>query len=157
MNHEFFCQNLKDQGYVLGEVTNDKATPKTHSSLKPYEQLPEHEKEQNRGAVRDIPNKLAAHEYAMVPRRNNEPDYVFPDAVLEEMAKLEHDRWMQAKFKDGWVYAPETDKDNKKHALLIEWAQLEDEERKKDRQIIGSMSIMLGKAGYTIVKLVSVE
>ena len=157
LNHEFFCKNLKAQGYVLGKVTNDKASLKTHSSLKPYEKLPEHEKEQNRGAVRDIPNKLASHGYAMVPRRNNETDYVFPEAVLEKMAKLEHDRWMEAKFKDGWIYASVTDKDSKKHALLIDWEQLEEEERKKDREIIGSMSIMLGKAGYTIVKLTSDE
>ena len=60
---------------------------------------------------------------------------------------------MQAKFKEDWTYAPVTDKDNKKHVLLIDWEQLEEDERKKDRQIIGNMSIMLGKAGYTIVKL----
>lgn len=153
LNHDFFCKSLVDEGYVLGEKTNKDTNPKTHSSLVTYDQLSEHEKEQNRGAVRDIPNKLAAFGYAMVPRRDNEPDYCFPDKVLDEMAKAEHERWMQAKLKDGWIYAPVTDKSNNKHALLIDWEQLPDEERKKDQQIIGTMSILLGKAGYTIVKL----
>ncbi|NTV92691.1 MAG: ATPase [Chlorobiaceae bacterium] len=153
LNHEFFCNSLVEKGYVWGVETNDNANPKTHSSLKPYDKLPEHEKEQNRGAVRDIPNKLANNGYAMVPRRNNERDYVFPAEVLEEMAKAEHERWMQAKFKEDWTYAPVTDKKNNKHALLIEWDKLPDDERKKDLQIIETMSIMLKKAGYTIVEL----
>jgi len=153
LNHDFFCKSLVDEGYVLGEKTNKDTHPKTHSSLVAYDDLSEHEKEQNRGAVRDIPNKLADKGYAMVPRRDNEPDYCFPDTVLDEMAKAEHERWMQSKFKEDWIYDPVTDKDNKKHALLIDWEQLPDEERKKDQQIIGTMSIILGKAGYTIVKL----
>ncbi len=157
LNHTLFCQDLRKEKYVLGKVTNKKTTPKTHSSLKPYACLSEHEKEQNRGAVRDIPNKLATYDYAMVPRRNNEPDFVFPDEELEEMAKLEHERWMEAKFKDGWKYAPVSDKDNKIHDLLIDWKKLKEDERKKDRQIIGNMSIMLCKAGYTIVKLTPIK
>ena len=119
----------------------------------PFEKLPEHEREQNRGAVHDIPNKLVASGYAMVPRRNNEPDYVFPDDVLDAMAQLEHDRWVKAKKERGWKYAEETDKENKHHALLVEWEKLPEEERDKDKPIISTMSAMLGLAGYTIVKL----
>jgi hypothetical protein len=154
LNHEYFCEDLEKQGYVWGEKTDEHAAPKTHSSLVLYEQLPEHEQEQNCSAVRDIPNKLAVFGYAMVPRRNNEPDCVFPEDVLEDMAKLEHERWMQLKFRQGWKHGAETDKDHQLHALLVNWAELPDEEKRKDRLIIEKMSAILGKAGYTIVRLV---
>lgn len=152
-NHEFFYQTLKKQGYVKGKVTNEKAHPKTHSSMVAYDELTEHEREQNRGAVRDIPNKLAALGYAMVPRRHDEPDVVFPKQELESMAKLEHDRWVAAKENDGWKYAPKTDKDKKRHKLLVDWEKLPDIEKDKDRLIIATMSDIVGKTGYTIVKL----
>ncbi len=156
LNHLLFCKNLRKEHVILGNVTDEKADPKTHSSLKPYEKLSEHEKEQNRGAVRDIPNKLARFGYTMVPRRDNEADIVFPKDDLEAMAELEHERWMQAKIKDGWKYAEITNKDKKCHALLVEWknSKLTKEEKDKDRRLVSeSIPCMLKKAGYTIVKL----
>lgn len=156
LNHDIFCKNQRDKGYVWGGETNDEADPKTHSSLVDYDDLSSHEKEQNRGAVRDIPNKLARFGYVMVPGRNNEPDFVFPTDILEKMAKLEHERWMQAKFNDSWKHGTTTDKDNKIHALLVEWddRRLTEEEKDKDRRLVSeSIPCMLRKAGYTIVKL----
>lgn len=160
LNHLLFCKNLRKEHVILGNVTDENADPKTHSSLKPYEKLSEHEKEQNRGAVRDIPNKLARFGYAMVPRRDNEPGIVFPKKDLEAMAKLEHDRWMKAKIDAGWKYASITNKDKKLHALLVEWkdSKLTKEEKDKDRRLVSeSIPCMLKKAGYTIVKLTSAE
>jgi hypothetical protein len=153
LNHDFFCQSQRDKGYVWGEITDDEADPKTHSSLVDYDDLSSHEKEQNRSAVRDIPTKLNAFGYAMVPRRNNEADFVFPPDILDAMATREHERWMEEKQEDKWEYAPETNKKQKRHALLVEWDKLPDKEKEKDRQIIAIMSTLLAKAGYTIVKL----
>ncbi len=153
LNHDFFCQSQREKGYVGGEITDEHANPKTHSSLIDYDVLSTHEKEQNRGAVRDIPAKLNAFGYAMVPRRNNEADFVFPPDVLEAMAMLEHERWMEAKRDGMWVYTPETNKEQKHHASIIEWDKLHDEDKVKDRQIIERMSTLLAKAGYSIVKL----
>ncbi len=154
LNHVLFCQNLRKEKYVLGEVTNETTEPKTHSSLKPYACLSEHEREQNRGAVRDIPSKLAAFGYIMVPKSNNESDFVFPPDILESMAELEHKRWMQSKFNEDWKPGAITNKDNKVHALLVEWGNkaLTKDEKDKDRQIVKNIPIMLCKAGYTIVK-----
>ena len=72
------------------------------------------------------------------------------------MAELEHERWMQAKFNDGWRLGDITDKDNKIHALLVDWTDkyLSEEEKDKDRRLVSeSIPCMLKKAGYTIVKL----
>ena len=66
-----FCEDLRAKGYAWGPQTDE--ARKTHSALKPYAELPEEEKEQNRGFVRDIPNKLARAGYVMLPARSHEP------------------------------------------------------------------------------------
>jgi hypothetical protein len=154
LNHLLFCKNLRKEKYVLGKITDEKTEPKTHSSLKPYACLPAHEKEQNRRAVRDIPNKLERFGYAMAPGRNNEADIVFPTDILEKMAELEHERWVKANMDENWEHAFITDKDNKLHTLLVKWDELSKDEKDKDRRLISeSIPYMLRKAGYTIVKL----
>jgi hypothetical protein len=154
LNHKLFCNNLKNQGYVWGKVTDEKADPKTHSALVTYTALSPHEQEQNRGAVRDIPNKLAAFGYAIVPMRNNEQAVELPIPELKEMAKLEHERWMDAKLKDGWKYFAQTNKEKKLHARLVDWERLSKEEKDKDQSLVSeSIPRLLKEAGYTIVKL----
>jgi hypothetical protein len=70
------------------------------------------------------------------------------------MAKLEHERWMDAKLKDGWKYAPQTNKEKKLHALLVDWERLSKEEKEKDSSLVSeSIPRLLKEAGYTIVKL----
>jgi hypothetical protein len=68
--HEVFCDGLKRKGYRYGARTD--AKQKTHSSLLPYAELPEDEKEQNRLNVRDIANKLSQGGYLMRPARSHE-------------------------------------------------------------------------------------
>jgi hypothetical protein len=154
LNHKFFFNNLKSQGYVWGKVTDEKSTPKTHSSLVSFAALSPHNQEKNRAAVRDIPNKLAAFGYAIVPMRNNEQTVEIPIPELKEMAKLEHERWMEAKLADGWKYASETNKAKKLHALLVNWDHLPKEEKEKGRTLVSeNIPRLLKEAGYTIVKL----
>src|SRR5207253_9120055 len=96
--HEVFVRRLRDEGYVAGPATNDEL--KTHSSLKPYCELPEDEKEQNRANVRDMSNKLTRAGYVMIPARSNEPPFDFPGPDLELLAAMEHERWMKAKLEN---------------------------------------------------------
>jgi hypothetical protein len=140
-NHEVFCEGLGDE------------ERKTHTSFKPYAELPEDEKEQNRGAVRDIVNKLAAIGYLMIPARSNEPPFQFPGPHLDELAQMEHERWMQAKLESGWRYAAETRKQDRLHSALLAWEDLSEAEREKDRNLIRAIPRILARAGYTVVEL----
>ncbi len=154
LNHQLFYNNLKSQGYVWGDVTDDKAEPKKHSSLVTYRELSAHKKEKNRAIVRDIPNKLAAFGYAIVPMRNNEQPAEFLIPEIKEMAILEHERWMDTKLKDGWKFAFQTNKEKKRHALLVDWERLPKEEKdKRLSQVSENIPRLLKEAGYTIVKL----
>jgi hypothetical protein len=149
--HAVFCEELSASGYRLGPTTDEER--KTHSSLKPYAELPEEEKEQNRGTVRDITSKLGRIGYVMIPARSNEPPFEFPGPHLEHLAEMEHERWVEAKRAAGWQVAPQTDKSARLHAAMVPWSELPEQEQEKDRILVRAIPRILARAGYTVVKL----
>ena len=148
--HEIFCEGLEKKGYRYGPQTDNEQ--KIHSSLLPYEKLPEDEKEQNRLNVRDIANKLAHAGYLMRPARSHEHPFNFPGDDLEILAQLEHERWMNAKLSAGWQVATKTDKAKKLHRALVPWADLPDEEKNKDREMVRGIPRILARAGFAVEK-----
>ena len=170
--HRQFCETLRSQGYRPGAVTSE--AERTHGSLKPYAELPEHEKEQNRSSVGDIPRKLAAAGYRMVESPGQRTPDPFPPELLERLAEEEHDRWMRIKLRDGWRWGPSTDKPNRRHASLVAWrmtapeelrrrfsaaevsaigpGELSESERDKDREVVRVIPRLLEQVGYTVVR-----
>lgn len=170
--HEVYCDDLRGRGYRPGPRTDDKS--KTSTALGPYNALAEDEKEQNRGNVRDIANKLAVAGYVMIPARSNEPPFDFPGVDLEQLAEMEHERWMRLKLERGWRYARRTDKEKELHEALLPWRKLSPAERattygayeprvgpgtlsesqkKKDRILVRAIPRILARAGYTVLKV----
>jgi len=149
-NHEVFCAGLKKKGYHYGPETSEEL--KTQSSLMPYKDLPEDEKEQNRRNVRDIVNKLSVAGYLMRPARSHEQVINFPKDSLELLARMEHERWMETKLAAGWQYAPVTDKSKKLHKCLVPWEQLPQEEKDKDNELVRGIPRVLAKAGFAVEK-----
>jgi hypothetical protein len=148
--HELFCKEMKAQGYVYGPVTDNEK--KKHSSLLPYAELMEDEKEQNRGNARDIQNKLISIRYEIIPARGNQASARFTKEEVEKLARAEHKRWMKQKLADSWKYAPETDKSKKLHKDLVPWEQLSEKEKDKDRTLVKGIPKILGKAGYMMAR-----
>jgi RyR domain len=63
--HDVYCEDLEGRGYQPGPARNE--TRKISPSLRPYTELPEEDREQNRASVRDIPAKLAKAGYRHPP------------------------------------------------------------------------------------------
>jgi hypothetical protein len=148
--HEVFCEGMKARGYRYGPATDD--AKKTHNALVPFAELPDYLQQANRLNVRDIPLKLEAAGYVMIPARSNEPPFNFPGDDLEWLAEEEHVRWMESKLDDGWTYGPATDREKKNHKCLVLWAKLPEEEKKKDRDLVRGIPEILVRAGYAVVK-----
>jgi hypothetical protein len=148
--HEVFCDGLKAQGIQYGPETD--LDRKTHAALIPYESLSDDLKESNRENVRDIPNKLTAAGYVMLPARSNEPPFNFPGEDLEFLALKEHERWMEVLISSGWSHAPKTDRTKKLHSAIVGWDELPEEEKEKDRELVRGIPRILTQAGYAIVK-----
>jgi hypothetical protein len=170
--HQHFCRGLEAARWTYGKVENKKT--KKHRNLKPYGELTEELREQNRGQVRDIPTKLAAVGYDMVPGRTGSHEVrKFPDEVVEELAIMEHARWMRQKIAAGWRYGKVKkvkDDVRKLHSCMVPWSEedrpnykeykdligpspkvLSPEEKKKDLDAIRSIPEILALAGYMVV------
>lgn len=145
--HKVFCDDLRAKGYKLGPVTNKRK--KEHSSLKPYDQLLEEEKEQNRNNVRDIPNKLRSIGYFIRASRGGEPRLRLTKEEIEILAQKEHERWMKQKLDKGWKHGSKTNKEKKIHKCLLPWDRLPRYEQDKDLALIRGIPGILGDGGYT--------
>lgn len=69
----------------------------------------------------------------------------------EELAEAAHGVWMEGKIRDGWVYAPATDKAAKQHSCLVPYAELSEADKQSDRDLVAGIPAILEKAGYVAV------
>jgi hypothetical protein len=148
--HDIFCEGRIRDGWRLGP-RND--AEKTHPLLVPYADLPETYKEANRVNVRNIPKKLAAGGYVMIPSRSSEPPLEFPADDLETLARLEHELWMADRLAAGFTLGVPTDEDPRRNPYLVEWEQVPEEIKNTDRDLVRGMPQIAARAGYAIVKL----
>jgi hypothetical protein len=144
-----------------------------------YEELPEHYKESNRGNVRDIPVKLEAIGYVMLPARSEEPPFDFPGADLDKLSEMEHNRWLREKLAAGWRWGEVRNDVEKTNPAMLLWRgateeeiarldpglreavengrigreELPEHEKEKDRELVREIPTILAEAGYAIVKL----
>jgi hypothetical protein len=149
--HEIFCEEMIRRGYRYAPITNDPL--KEHNSLRPYEQLTESEKEENRRNVIDIPDKLSRIGYAIVFTGGDENPKPLPELLVNTLAEIEHERWMRSKFNEDWKQHSQTDKSLCRHKDLIDWKLLPEEEKEKDRVLVRWIPRILSKVGYRIVKM----
>lgn len=166
---------LAAAAYHIYRTSLERQNPTLAAERLPYADLSEEEKEQNRQVVRDTPAKLAAAGYVMRPVRSDEPAFDFPDGDREQLAEMEHDRWLKARLAAGWRYAEQTDPAGKTHAVLLPWhtlsqakrierygeagdqalgvTELSESEREKNRAFIDGIPLILAQAGYTPIKV----
>jgi hypothetical protein len=170
--HENYCKKLTDRHYVFGDKSDE--DKKISNALVSFEQLSEELKEENRRAAKELPRKLAAVGYAILPSREGLPAVEFPPEILERLAELEHDRWVFNKLKDGWKYGTPRDNPKKIHPALLPWRDITPDERlklyperpervgltalpetekDKDRDQFVGLSAMLVQYGCAVVKL----
>lgn len=189
-SHVQFCVEELAKGSAWGEASADyllryeelapyadreRDPAHTKPSLVSWDNLGPHDKEQNRGFVRDIPNKLAAAGYAMRQARSGEAAPRFTPEEVERLAELEHDRWTRMKLIQGWSYGPERDDRERLHPAILPWREmgeeesigrygpsgrsrlgphaLPDTEKDKDRAMVRKIARMLAATGYTAVKI----
>lgn len=139
-----------------------------------WNDLDEKVKEDNRANVRDMLRKLSSRGYAAVPARACQVPPEFTAADIEEMAQMEHMRWMLAKVEDDWTWGPKRDKEKKLNPAICPWDVLTEEElallprrlvdamgegplseinRQVDRDVVSCIPEMLAEFGYAMVKL----
>jgi hypothetical protein len=118
---------------------------------RPYAELAEPDKDDNRAAARRMGDVLAVAGLAL----SDDPSQPAADLPvdLEPMAETEHDGWMAQRSQSGWTWGEPRDDAAKRHPSMRPYAELPEREKEKDRNNIRHYPEFAARAGYRIVRL----
>lgn len=69
---------------------------------------------------------------------------------LEQLAEMEHRRWVGFYLVHGWIGASERNDDAREHDCLVPYCQLSGEMKEYDRHVVRSMEKLCRTAGYVL-------
>ncbi len=139
------------------ENNTDKVWTVDPAILKAYGDLDADAKSSNRAAARRIPDHLALIDFAVVPQaRGDDDSWLTPlknalEKHLDRLAQAEHLGWCAERRANGWTYAEERNNHLKQHPSLVDWNDLRDEDKDKDRKSILAIPAILEVAKYKAV------
>jgi len=139
--HRSYLANCADRG----------DSPLVNSSMRPWEDLPDDKRHANIAQAADIGPKLEAIDCVVIPESDAAPVFGFRDGETELLAKMEHQRWMRERIERGFVYGPS--RTGKQHPDLVDWDNLSETARDKDRDAVRELPGILGEAGFQILRL----
>ncbi|MGL6043358.1 MAG: RyR domain-containing protein [Sandaracinobacteroides sp.] len=110
----------------------------------PWERLTEEMRESNRRLIIHLPAKLASAGVditgwlgrGMTAPKEAIPDLAGNPELLEQLAALEHARWMAERRISGWQYGAKRDTLRHHHPDLVPWAELPEASKRYDRAIV---------------------
>jgi hypothetical protein len=113
------------------------------------------DKQQNIDQARSFLTQLARFGYTVVPDDAAATSSIeLPDDITEQMAIIEHERWMDLKIAQGYRYGPERidSPPDRRHPDLQHWLDLDEATRDKDRRPMRNMPTLLAQAGLRVTR-----
>jgi hypothetical protein len=126
-------------------------SPRLNKSMRPWEELPPDRQRANLTQAKDIGVKLEAIDSIVVPRSASAPEFAFTAEEIEQLARMEHRRWVQDRQAEGYVHG--LDRESGQHPDLVDWEYLSESAREKDRDAIRELPQILRQAGFQILRL----
>ena len=153
--HENYCAFEKEKGHT-------KATNKLLVSWETLGELTEEKdgidgnsyRESNRGQANFIWTKLSLVGCDIGPIIDWDAPllFTFTDEETEYLARLEHERWMSEKHKQGWRHGSERNEGKKIHPSLVSYDHLSESEKDKDRNTIHLIPQLLSLIDYQVYR-----
>ena len=122
-------------------------------SLADWDSLPETLRASNRDQAAHFVEKLKVIGCGVVRSEGGGPAFTFTVAEVETLAKLEHDRWMAERRRQGWKPGPTRDPKARTTPYLVGWEALSEPVRDLDRDAVREIPMQLARAGYAVVRL----
>jgi hypothetical protein len=118
-----------------------------------YGDLPDSLKYSNLRQARSIADKIAIMGWKLGPKgMEGEMITEIPEDIVEPLALLEHDQWVQERIQDGWKLGEDKDIENKISPYLIPYSELNEEIKELDRDTIRNIPMLVDLAGLVIYK-----
>lgn len=167
--HVTYCEEMLGQGHAwagspeylaerppLAGFAGRRPARAVLPSLVDWADLPEHLKEMNRDAARDLPGKLTVLGYVLcqdAPAGGPAVAIDPKDPRVELLARREHERWLRREVKTGWRYGDPRDDARRLHPCLRPWQELPQDERDKDRQAVTELPRIVEAAGMGMAQI----
>jgi hypothetical protein len=129
------------------EAARRHETETTNPSTKPWAELPQHLRASNIAQAESIGAKLAEIR-ASVRTVPPPARFAFTDEEVEQLAQAEHLRWMKEREDRGFRYGPR--REGLFHPDLVDWSNLSDVAKDKDRAAVRNLPALLAAEGLYI-------
>ncbi|MBN1955318.1 MAG: NAD-binding protein [Anaerolineae bacterium] len=122
----------------------------------PWERLSPQYQESCRRQAGHLGHKLKAVGCGVAPLTDWDAErFEFTAGEIERMARLEHQRWMDDRLRDGWTLGPRRP-EKKTNPHLVSWEQLPEEVKDLNRDMMRGLPTFLARAGLQIYRLTGV-
>ncbi|MBN1364740.1 MAG: NAD-binding protein [Syntrophaceae bacterium] len=150
--HEILARVIHEE--YLADRNNKGETPEQNKAMVPWDELLDYLKESNRQQADYIGLRLKKIDCEITPLLDwREPLFQFSSKEIEELAPMEHQRWLEERLADGWKHSVgPKDIKNKLSPLLVEWKHLPEESKDFARDTIRKIPHLLAKTGFKIIK-----
>jgi hypothetical protein len=118
-----------------------------------WHELADDLKEANRAQAVHIGTKLRAVGCVLAPNPIWGEPARFDAATTDFLAELEHERWCAYMRAAGWQHGSARDDTGRRHPDLVDWTELGEPARRKDREAVSALTEILGDAGFQIVRI----
>ncbi|MCI4066720.1 RyR domain-containing protein [Micromonospora sp. R77] len=122
-----------------------------------WSRLPESLRRANRAHVQDIAAKLLNLGCVVAPRHGGTGDASAAaqaiDDRIEELARLEHERWCRERRGEGWAYGERRDDGQRRHPALRPWDELPPDLQERNREEIRALPDVLSDSGFELIRL----
>lgn len=105
----------------------------------PWLELAPHFQDSNRGVADHFEHKLSLTGHVLTSGGGAG----FTAQAREQLARVEHARWVASRLATGWTWAQTRDDAKKRHPSLVPWEQLSVSEQEKDRAQNGALERLL--------------
>ena len=69
--------------------------------------------------------------------------------VDKNTPELSHESWLVEKERQGWVYGPVKDSDQKEHPCMVPYSELPEEQKQKDEIFVTVVGVVAKALGWT--------
>ena len=115
-----------------------------------WDSLPQDLKYSNMAQVLDYVNKLSSQGYYI--GTEGTPVTSFSDREVEAMAIMEHDRWVNERVTNGWIYGKEKNVAERISPYIAPWEEIPENIREYDREAVRNMFSVIGGIGLKILR-----
>ena len=118
-----------------------------------FADLPDDRKYENMRAAMQLPQMLAYVGYQLLPA-DSEGEAVteLPAEIIEPLAAMEHERWMENKKRNGWVLGAVKDEAKRTTPFMVPYEQLEDAVKELDRDPMRNIPDLVAQVGLKVFK-----